>query len=167
MITPGEQTQLCTFYLAGHHLGIPVARVQEILRAQPLTRVPRASAVVRGLMNLRGRIAIVLDLRRRLGFPDREPDAPVFHIVVESGGGVVIGLDLTPVEPIAGATVLAKDFYDDDAPAVLTGPTDSFEAPPETLQGAARPLIAGAFKLAKGLLLALETEKAVAIHAEA
>ena len=34
--------------------------------------------------------------------------------------GVVIGIDITPVEPIAGATVLAKDFYDDDAPAVLT-----------------------------------------------
>jgi 23S rRNA (uridine2552-2'-O)-methyltransferase len=34
-------------------------------------------------------------------------------------GGVVVGLDLTPVEPVAGATVLAKDFYDDDAPAVL------------------------------------------------
>ena len=43
-------------------------------------------------------------------------------------GGVVIGIDLTPVEPIAGATVLAKDFYDDDAPVVLTellaGPAD-------------------------------------------
>lgn len=42
--------------------------------------------------------------------------------------GVVIGIDLTPVEPIAGATVLAKDFYDDDAPALLTellgGPAD-------------------------------------------
>ncbi|MFO1157721.1 MAG: RlmE family RNA methyltransferase [Reyranellaceae bacterium] len=37
------------------------------------------------------------------------------------GSGTVIGIDLTPVEPIAGATVLAKDFYDDDAPAVLTG----------------------------------------------
>lgn len=35
-------------------------------------------------------------------------------------GGVVIGIDLTPVDPIAGATVLAKDFYDDDAPEVLT-----------------------------------------------
>jgi len=34
-------------------------------------------------------------------------------------GGVVVGLDLTPIEPVAGATVLAKDFYDDDAPAVL------------------------------------------------
>jgi 23S rRNA (uridine2552-2'-O)-methyltransferase len=44
------------------------------------------------------------------------------------GGGVVIGIDITPVEPIAGATVLAKDFYDDDAPAVLEkllgGPAD-------------------------------------------
>ena len=33
----------------------------------------------------------------------------------------MIGIDITPVEPIAGATVLAKDFYDDDAPAVLIG----------------------------------------------
>jgi 23S rRNA (uridine2552-2'-O)-methyltransferase len=44
------------------------------------------------------------------------------------GGGVVIGIDVTPIEPIAGATVLAKDFYDDDAPAVLEellgGPAD-------------------------------------------
>ncbi len=46
----------------------------------------------------------------------------------EQSGGVVVGIDLTPVEPIAGATVLAKDFYDDDAPAVLekllAGPAD-------------------------------------------
>ena len=46
----------------------------------------------------------------------------------ERGAGVVVGIDLAPVEPIAGATVLAKDFYDDDAPAMLTdllgGPAD-------------------------------------------
>ncbi|HEU5096387.1 MAG TPA: RlmE family RNA methyltransferase [Reyranella sp.] len=46
----------------------------------------------------------------------------------ERGAGVVVGIDLAPVEPIAGATVLAKDFYDDDAPALLTdllgGPAD-------------------------------------------
>jgi 23S rRNA (uridine2552-2'-O)-methyltransferase len=44
------------------------------------------------------------------------------------GGGVVVGLDLTPIEPVAGATVLAKDFYDDDSPAMLQellgGPAD-------------------------------------------
>ncbi len=43
-------------------------------------------------------------------------------------GGAVVGIDLTPVEPVAGATVLAKDFYDDDAPAILQehlgGPAD-------------------------------------------
>jgi 23S rRNA (uridine2552-2'-O)-methyltransferase len=43
-------------------------------------------------------------------------------------GGAVVGLDITPVEPIAGATVLAKDFYDEDAPALLQehlgGPAD-------------------------------------------
>jgi 23S rRNA (uridine2552-2'-O)-methyltransferase len=48
--------------------------------------------------------------------------------VERSKGGVVIGIDLTPVDPIAGATVLAKDFYDEDAPAMLTklldGPAD-------------------------------------------
>ena len=45
-----------------------------------------------------------------------------------TGGGIVVGIDVTPVEPIAGATLLAKDFYDDDAPEVLkrelAGPAD-------------------------------------------
>ena len=48
--------------------------------------------------------------------------------VERTKGGTVIGIDLTPVDPIAGATVLAKDFYDEDAPEVLTklldGPAD-------------------------------------------
>jgi 23S rRNA (uridine2552-2'-O)-methyltransferase len=52
----------------------------------------------------------------------------VERVKPERGRGIVIGIDITPVEPIAGATVLAKDFYDEDAPAVLTallaGPAD-------------------------------------------
>ena len=48
--------------------------------------------------------------------------------VERTKGGIVIGIDLTPVDPIAGATVLAKDFYDDDAPGLLQqhlgGPAD-------------------------------------------
>ena len=48
--------------------------------------------------------------------------------VERARGGVIVGIDITPVEPIAGATVLAKDFYDDDAPealkALLGGPAD-------------------------------------------
>src|SRR6266478_6770645 len=52
----------------------------------------------------------------------------VERVKPERSSGIVIGIDVTLVEPIAGATVLAKDFYDDDAPAVLTallaGPAD-------------------------------------------
>ncbi|MGH8432313.1 MAG: RlmE family RNA methyltransferase, partial [Solimonas sp.] len=44
--------------------------------------------------------------------------------VERTKGGTVIGIDVTPVEPIAGATLLTKDFYDDDAPAALTGLLD-------------------------------------------
>jgi len=48
--------------------------------------------------------------------------------VERTKGGIVVGIDITPVEPIAGATVLAKDFYDEDAPealeALLGGPAD-------------------------------------------
>lgn len=52
----------------------------------------------------------------------------VERVKPKPGGGVVIGIDITPVEPLTGATVLAKDFYDDDAPHVLQellgGPAD-------------------------------------------
>jgi 23S rRNA (uridine2552-2'-O)-methyltransferase len=44
----------------------------------------------------------------------------VERVKAEKGGGVVIGIDITPVEAVAGATVLAKDFYDEDTPALLT-----------------------------------------------
>src|SRR5262245_39817492 len=52
----------------------------------------------------------------------------VERVKPERSGGKVIGIDVIPVEPIAGATLLAKDFFDDDAPAVLqrelAGPAD-------------------------------------------
>jgi len=52
----------------------------------------------------------------------------VERVKPEQSNGVVIGIDIAPVEPIAGATVLARDFYDDDAPELLTkllgGPAD-------------------------------------------
>ena len=48
--------QFCTFLLAGHHFGVDVTSVQEVIRAQEMTRVPLTPPVVRGLINLRGQI---------------------------------------------------------------------------------------------------------------
>jgi purine-binding chemotaxis protein CheW len=59
--------QMCTFYVNQQCYGIDVLQVREIVRSQPLTRVPLADPMVRGLMNLRGQIVTAIDMRRRLG----------------------------------------------------------------------------------------------------
>ena len=63
--------QLSTFSVDGHLFGAEVAVVQEVIRYQPMTRVPLAPAALAGLINLRGQVITAVDLRRRLGFPDR------------------------------------------------------------------------------------------------
>ena len=53
--------QFCTFYVDGLFFGVDVLRVQEVIRFQEMTRVPLASSVVSGLINLRGQIVTVID----------------------------------------------------------------------------------------------------------
>lgn len=85
--------QLCTFWVDGLYLGVPVAQVQEVLRRQPMTPVPRAPEAVLGLINLRGQIVTAVDLRRRLGLGDRDPEheavSPPMNVIVRGGGEVI------------------------------------------------------------------------------
>jgi purine-binding chemotaxis protein CheW len=73
-----------TFTVDGLLLGLPVARVEEVLRRQRLTRVPLASDAVGGLLNLRGQIVLAVDLRRRLGSADPAPVDEAMHVVVRA-----------------------------------------------------------------------------------
>ncbi|HJZ91243.1 MAG TPA: chemotaxis protein CheW [Gemmataceae bacterium] len=137
-----EDRQYCTFFLDGHYFGIDVLQVQEVIRHQEMTRVPLAPPVVRGLINLRGQIVTAIDLRRRLDLPDRpEGELPV-NVVVHTDDGAV--------------SLLVDEIGD-----VLQVPEEAFERRPETLRGAARDLIRGAYKLDARLLLILDTERAV------
>src|SRR5215475_8306674 len=124
----------CTFYVAGHFFGLDVLKVQEVIRYQELTRVPLASPVVSGLINLRGQIVTAIDLRRRLGLPSRSDQSRPMNVVVRTTDGVV--------------SLLVDEIGD-----VIEVPRDRFEAPPETLFGATRLLIDGAYKLDGELLL--------------
>jgi purine-binding chemotaxis protein CheW len=72
------------FELAGELYALPVARIQEIQRAHGITRVPHAPEPVRGIANLRGRVLVVVDLRRRLGLPPAEIDDRSRILVVSS-----------------------------------------------------------------------------------
>ena len=69
METPVKETEmiLVVFRLGHEEFALPIASVIEILRPQKLTRMPRAPHFVGGVMNLRGKVFPVVDLKRRLG----------------------------------------------------------------------------------------------------
>ncbi|HUL16832.1 MAG TPA: chemotaxis protein CheW [Terriglobales bacterium] len=138
----GATKQLCTFSVGEGFFGIPVERVQEVVRPQPITPVPLAPKVIRGLINLRGQILTAIDLRYRLGLGEPGDAKLLMNVVVRT--------DDSPVS-----------FLVDEIGEVLDVDEDSFEAPPDTLQGEMRNLIGGAYKLEGRLLLALSTERTV------
>lgn len=141
----GNHRQYCTFRLAQYLCGIDVLAVHEILRHQPMTRVPLAPPVVKGLINLRGQIITALDMRTRMGFPPREDGRQPVNIVVGVGS----------MDDDASAALLVDEIGD----VVTIDPVDC-EPPPDTIRGQVRDLISQVCKLEKGLLLILDVGKA-------
>ena len=69
----GDEEQVVVFRLGTEEFGVPIDSVQEIVRVpEVLTHVPKAPAAVEGVINLRGSVLPVIDLRRRLGLPTVE-----------------------------------------------------------------------------------------------
>ena len=81
--------QYATFYVGDLFFGVEVLQVQEVLRAQEMTRVPRADSVVEGLINLRGQIVTAFDMRERLGLGRREGNKPPMNVVIRSEDGAI------------------------------------------------------------------------------
>jgi purine-binding chemotaxis protein CheW len=75
-----------TVTVAGQMLGIAVGEIEEVVRLAGLTPVPRAPAMVAGLMNLRGRIVTAIDLRVPLDLPPRGAGTPAMCVIVAHGG---------------------------------------------------------------------------------
>ncbi|MBK6697847.1 MAG: chemotaxis protein CheW [Myxococcales bacterium] len=143
-----DARQLCTFFLDGLCFGVDVTRVQEVIRYQDMTRVPLATAVVRGLINLRGQIVTAVDMRIRLGIaPAKSGELPM-NVVVRTDDGAV--------------SLLVDDIGD-----VVEVDESAFEGPPETMPARARELVRGVYKLNDRLLLLLDTERAVDLQGAA
>jgi purine-binding chemotaxis protein CheW len=134
--------QYATFVVHDLFLGVDVLKVQEVLRYQQMTPVPRADGVIEGLINLRGQIVTAFDMRRRLGLPDRPADCTPMNVVVRSDDGAV--------------SLLVDEIGD-----VIEVESDDFEPPPATISRAAREVIEGVYKLPDRLLLVLSVEKAL------
>jgi purine-binding chemotaxis protein CheW len=81
----GEPFHVLVFEVGGRRFGLPAHDVQQLLRAAALTPLPRAPAIVKGIINLRGRAVPVLDVRGRFGLASK-PLAPSDHFVVARAG---------------------------------------------------------------------------------
>lgn len=83
--------QLVVFVLADELYALDIAMVKEIIAWEPVTRVPRVQGCVQGIINLRGNVIPVVDLRKRFGLPEAEVGRETRVVVVEIGQ-LVVGL---------------------------------------------------------------------------
>ena len=96
-VTTNEATsteqQLVSFDLATESYGVDIGAVREIIRLQEITNVPRTPEFVEGVINLRGKVIPVVDLRKRFGLPVGDQSAENRIVVVDIGGqdiGVIV-----------------------------------------------------------------------------
>jgi purine-binding chemotaxis protein CheW len=136
--------QFCTFYLHDLLFGIEVQAIQEVIRYQTMTPVPLAPATIHGLINLRGQIVTAIDLRQRLELPARAGEHLPTNVIVRTPDGAV--------------SLLVDEIGD-----VVEVDAATFELPPENLEGAARGLVSGVYKLNERLLLILDVPRAVTL----
>jgi len=129
--------QLATFFLHGELFGVDALHVQEILTYQEITSVPLAPEYVKGLINLRGQIVTVIDLRRRLGFDQLEDGRTGMNLIVNSNEGLMSLL----VDQIGNVLDLQRD---------------TLKPPPGTIRGVAVHYIQAVCQLQDELLIVLD-----------
>lgn len=105
-----------TFTLAGEDYGLFILSVKEIIGMMSITRVPRTPDFVRGVINLRGKVHPVIDLRKRFGLDKKDDDARTPIIIVEishKGGSHFLGIVVDSVSEV----VTLDDTMIEDTPA--------------------------------------------------
>jgi purine-binding chemotaxis protein CheW len=94
-----DEEQIVVFSLAGENYGLDISRIQGIIKLPEITRVPRAPHFVEGIINLRGAIVPVIDLRKRFQLGQRHDTRETRIINVEMGDHLV-GLIVDAVEEV-------------------------------------------------------------------
>ena len=135
--SPAGEEQVVVLELAGEAYGVEIGRVQEIIRMQPITRVPNVPVFIEGVTNLRGRVIPVLDLRRRFGLAATPPTRQS-RIVVAELGSHAVGLIV------------------DGVSEVLRVPADAVEPPSALVTTAESTYLRGVAKLEDRLVLLLD-----------
>jgi len=135
-----ELLQLVTFSIGEEEFGVDILSVQEIIRMMDITKVPRAPDFVEGVINLRGKVIPIIDLRKRFGLSTRDHDKHTRIIVIEINNMIV-------------------GFVVDSVSEVLRIPASTVEPPPPVVSGLESEYISGVGKLEDRLLILLDLNK--------
>jgi purine-binding chemotaxis protein CheW len=114
-VTQSRAGKYLTFFLAGEEYGLEILKVSEIIGMQPITRVPRMPEFVRGVINLRGKVIPITDLRRKFAMTAEDSDDSCIIVVQMLGIQTGIVVDrVSEVVAIAEADI-------EDAPSFGAG----------------------------------------------
>jgi len=95
----GDELQLVVFNIGTEEFGVEIMNVQEIIRMTNITKIPQASGYVKGIINLRGRIIVVINLNVIMGMESREQDENT-RIIVADIGETVMGFIVDSVSEV-------------------------------------------------------------------
>jgi purine-binding chemotaxis protein CheW len=135
-----NEEQLVTMIVDKQLFGIPILQVQDIVEASRITPVPLAPSAIAGVLNLRGRIVTVIDLRKLLGNSEEVPWDSQMGVTVEYKGDLY--------------TLLVDAIGD-----VRTLPKRDFDSAPSTLEDKVRKICSGIFRLRGNLLVVLDVSR--------
>lgn len=137
-----QKDKYLTFTVGAEHYGIDICHVTEIIGIQRITDVPDMPDYIRGVINLRGKVIPVMDVRLRFRMPERAYDDRTC-IVVVSVNGTAVGLVV------------------DTVMEVVDIPEDSIELPPEVAEGSKQHYIKGLGKSGEEVKILLDVERLV------
>ncbi len=132
--------QLVTFLIGGEVFGVDILAVQEIIRLLDITRVPRSPEFVEGVINLRGQVIPIVDLRKRFGLKERAFDSAT-RIIVINTENITVG------------------FIVDEVAEVLRLSSNMIDTPPGVVSGLDSDYINGVGKMEDTLLILLDLNR--------
>ncbi|HLB24982.1 MAG TPA: chemotaxis protein CheW [Nitrospirota bacterium] len=137
----GLGMQLAVFVVGGQEYAVDIMQIMEIIRPQKVTRIPKSPAFVEGVINLRGKVVPVMDMRGRFGVEGRGEDLKRAKVIIMAVG-----------DRLVGAVV-------DEVSEVIHLPVSEVEDTPDTVKGMDSEFIKGVGKAGERLILVLDVEK--------
>jgi len=143
-LTDSDTVQLCGFKIGGGYYAVPVLEVQEVVKPQSITIVPKSPDYIDGLINLRGQVVTSMNLRKLFHIESDQP-SDFMNVIVRSGDSLY--------------SLVVDEILD-----VMEVKKDSYAPTPETLDKSVKKYIDGVYKLKDKLIILVSLKKLLNIE---